>query len=81
MNRSKKNDYWRFLPKPIQESNELKNSDKNVLGTLIFFDNGYSVEKEENEGYFFKSLDELVEESKVSKPILIKSIAYLELKV
>ena len=80
MNRSKKNDYWRFLPKPIQESNELKNSDKNVLGTLIFFDNGYSVEKEGNEGYFFKSLDELVEESKVSRKHLIQSISYLELK-
>lgn len=75
-----KNEYFRLLPEEIKKSKELKQSDKNVLAALIFCDNSYTIEKDKSDGYFYQSLEDLVELSKISKKHTVNSLSYLEIK-
>lgn len=75
-----KNEYFRLLPEEIKKSKELKQSDKNVLAALIFCDNSYTIEKDKSDGYFYQSLEDLVELSKISKKHIVNSLSYLEIK-
>ena len=72
----KQNDFYEILPNYIKETKDLTIGSKNVLAALLFLSNNeYSKEN----GFFFRSNKDLVKDSQVSEPTLIKSLSQLEM--
>ena len=72
----KQNDFYEILPNYIKETKDLTIGSKNVLAALLFLNNNeYSKEN----GFFYRSNEDLITDSKVSKPTLIKSLSQLEM--
>ena len=72
----KQNDFFEILPNYIKETKDLTIGSKNVLAALLFLNNNeYSKEN----GFFFRSNKDLVKDSQVSEPTLIKSLSQLEM--
>ena len=72
----KQNDFYEILPNYIKETKDLTIGSKNVLAALLFLNNNeYSKEN----GFFYRSNEDLITDSQVSKPTLIKSLSQLEM--
>lgn len=72
----KQNDFYEILPNYIKETKDLTIGSKNVLAALLFLNNNdYSKEN----GFFYRSNKDLVKDSQVSEPTLIKSLSQLEM--
>lgn len=72
----KQNDFFEILPNYIKETKDLTIGSKNVLAALLFLNNNeYSKEN----GFFYRSNKDLVKDSQVSEPTLIKSLSQLEM--
>lgn len=72
----KQNDFFEILPNYLKETKDLTFGSKNVLAALLFLNNNeYSKEN----GFFFRSNEDLIKDSQVSKPTLIKSLNQLEI--
>lgn len=72
----KQNDFYEILPNYIKETKDLTIGSKNVLAALLFLSNNeYSKEN----GFFYRSNKDLVKDSQVSEPTLIKSLSQLEM--
>lgn len=72
-------DFYDFLPKAVQDSTKIKTiAEKNVLATLCYQYLSHSNYAKENEGWFYCSLDEILERCGVEKAqlkrVLIKLI-------
>lgn len=71
----KQNDFFEILPSYLKETKDLTLGSKNVLAALLFLNNNeYSKEN----GFFFRSNKDLMKDSQVSEPTLIKSLIQLE---
>ena len=74
--KSKPCEDWEFLPIRLQESTKLDISEKNVVATLCFYRLNYSNYATEHNGWFYTSLNEIAEGSKMSlaqtKRVLLK---------
>lgn len=57
---------------------QLPNATKNVLGALIFASGAYTEHRKENNNWFYKDADSLIEESQVSKKTFFRAINLLE---
>ena len=72
----KQNGFYEILPNYIKETKDLTIGSKNVLAALLFLNNNdYS----KDNGFFYRSNEDLITDSQVSKPTLIKSLSQLEM--
>lgn len=75
-----KNEYYNLLPIGIKKSKALTLNQKNVLAVLIYLEYTYSIETEENDGWFYQNLKGLVEITNLSKPTILSSLLVLNQK-
>lgn len=75
-----KNEYYNLLPVGIKKSKALTLNQKNVLAVLIYLEYTYSIEAEQNDGWFYQNLKGLVEITNLSKPTILSSLLVLSQK-
>lgn len=77
MKKTKKFEYLEFIPEMAKEDEKLTESQRNLLGTLVYLQGKYS-QQQNSKGYFFCSAKDLVKESGISKPTVLKGVNLLQ---
>lgn len=73
-------DFYRFLPKRIQESKKLELMEKNVIATLCFFRLNFSNYAETHNDWFYIDQKQIEEGSECSNATLNRVLKMLEIK-
>lgn len=73
-------DFYRFLPKRVQESEKLELIEKNVIATLCFFRLSFSNYAETHNDWFFVDQKQIEEGSECSHATLNRVLTMLEIK-